>query len=112
MLPREHIEALEILGHIYFLQGRAKECRIVFKGLLVLDEGNTSALGHLAALELEEGRGEDALRLLDAYMSGERKASPPVWLMRAQALALAGRVDESRRSMAQYMALAAGRSTA
>ncbi|MCL1916667.1 MAG: hypothetical protein FWG17_08210, partial [Desulfovibrionaceae bacterium] len=61
VLERECVETLEILGHVYFLQGRPREARIVFNGLLALDEGNESALKHLAALDLEEGDGRGAL---------------------------------------------------
>ncbi|MDR2488944.1 MAG: tetratricopeptide repeat protein [Desulfovibrio sp.] len=104
LLPQEQMEALEILGHVYFLLGRAREARIVFNGVLALDDGNASALGHLAALDMEQGRSEDALRLLDE--AARKRDAPAIRLMRAQALAQAGRRDEARQAMAAYVDLA------
>ena len=110
-LPQEQIQALEILGHVYFLQGRPREARIVFNGLLALDEANASALKHLAALDLEEGQSGKALRLLDDYARRAQEAPPALWLMRAQALEQSGRKDEARQTMAEYLARAAKPST-
>ena len=100
-MDQEVVEALEILGHVYFLQGRPREARIVFSGLLALDEGNQCALKHLAALNLEEGAGEEALRRLEA--SAFSKADPRLWLMRAKALSLEGRSAEAGENLAEYM---------
>ena len=103
VLDREGLEALEILGHVYFLQGRRKEARIVFSGLLALDEGNQCALGHLAALGLEEGEGEEALARLEDLDFSAEKADPRLWLMRAQALSLLGRGEEAAENLAEYV---------
>jgi predicted Zn-dependent protease len=107
LLEREHLEALEILGHIYYLQGRPKEARIVFNGLLVLDEENEPALKHLAALSLEEGDGGGALsRLKACFALAEKDAGGPdsrLWLMRAKALNLSGQATEAGEDMAEYM---------
>ena len=109
VLERENIEALEILGHVYFLQGRQTEARIVFNGILALDEDNRAALKHLAALSLEEGAGGEALLRLEAYASLAEKdageADPRIWLMRAKALHLEGRNTEAEDSLAEYMRL-------
>lgn len=107
VLEKEGVEALEILGHVYYLQGRPEEARIVFNGLLVLDEGNESALKHLAALSLEEGAGGEALSRLEAYFAlAEKNASGPdprLWLMRAKALSLEGRTAEAGENLAEYL---------
>ena len=113
-LDQECLEALEILGHVYFLQGRKTEARIVFNGLLALDEGHQSALKHLAALNLEEGAGGKALLRLEACALGAEKAGgdpdPRLWLMRAQALSLEGRQAEARESLAEYVKRSHGES--
>jgi len=105
VLDREAIETLEILGHVFFLQGRPAESRIVFMGLLVLDDGNVSALKHLAALSLEAGDGGEALTQLEACQaSGEAGGPDPrLWLMRAKALNLEGRAAEAGESLAEYV---------
>ena len=107
VLERECIEALEILGHIYFLQGRAAEARIVFNGIVALDAGNESALKHLAALSLEEGAGGEALaRLEECFALAEKDAGrtdPRLWLMRAKALHVEGKRAEAGKSLAEYV---------
>jgi predicted Zn-dependent protease len=107
VLERECIEALEILGHVYFLQGRPTEARIVFNGILALDEDNASARKHLAAISLEEGSGSEALARLEAYAAlAEKEAGGPdprLWLMRARALNLEGRAAEAGDNMAEYV---------
>ena len=107
VLERECIETLEILGHVYFLQGRPTEARIVFNGIQALDEGNESAVKHLAALDLEEGDGNGALRRLEACASLTVKhadgSDPRLWLMRAKALQLEGRDAEAGESLAEYI---------
>ena len=109
VLEQECIEAIEILGHIYFLQGRQVEARIVFNGILALDAGNESALKHLAALSLEEGDGAGALRRLEEYASVARKQSgepdPRLWLMRARALSAEGKSAAAGEDLAEYMRL-------
>jgi len=106
-LDRECIEALEILGHVYFLQGRRAEACIVFNGILALEEGNQSALKHLAAMSLEEGAGGEALLRLEACASLAGKdgggADSRLWLMRAKALSLEGRSAEAEESLAEYI---------
>jgi predicted Zn-dependent protease len=108
-LTREYMETLEILGHVYFLQGRFKEAGIVFKGILAMDAQNRSALGHLAALDIEEGAGENALRSLETYARTQKQEepAPAFWLLRAQALRQAGQTEEARQAMAEYLARAA-----
>jgi predicted Zn-dependent protease len=107
VLERECIEALEILGHVYFLQGRPTEARIVFNGILALDEDNASARKHLAALSLEEGSGGGALSRLEAYAAVAEKEDggldPRLWLMRAKALNLEGRTTEAGENLAEYV---------
>jgi predicted Zn-dependent protease len=107
LLERECIETLEILGHVYYLQGRPREARIVFNGILALDEGNDSALKHLAALDLEEGDGGGALRRLEACASrGEKHPDGPdprLWLMRAKALQLENKNSEAGENLAEYL---------
>jgi predicted Zn-dependent protease len=107
ILARECIEALEILGHVYFLQGRPREARIVFNGILALDEDNESARKHLAALSLEEGSGSEALSWLEAYAAlAEKDAGGPgpcLWLMRAKALHLEGKAAEAGDNLAEYV---------
>ena len=107
VLERECIEALEILGHVYFLQGRPAEARIVFSGLLALDEGNESALKHLAALSLEEGDGSGALQRLEACAAVAEKQGgrldPRLWLMRAKALQVEGKSAEAGQNLSEYV---------
>jgi predicted Zn-dependent protease len=107
VLERECIEALEILGHVYFLQGRGAEARIVFNGLLALEEGNESALKHLAALSLEEGAGGEALLRLEACAAMAKKDSgghdPRLWLMLAKALHMEGKPAAAEENLAEYV---------
>jgi predicted Zn-dependent protease len=106
-LERECIETLEILGHVYFLQGRPEEARIVFNGILALDEGNESSLKHLAALSLEEGAGNEALLRLEACAAlaakGAGAPDPCLSLMRARALNLLGKSAEAGEHLAEYV---------
>jgi len=106
ILERECIEALEILGHVYFLQGRPKEARIVFNGILALDESNESAWKHMAALSLDEGAGSEALSRLETCfaLAGKNTGEPEpcLWLMRARALSLEGRAVEAGENLAEY----------
>ncbi|MDR1945583.1 MAG: tetratricopeptide repeat protein [Desulfovibrio sp.] len=106
MLQREQIESLEILGYVYFRQGRAKEARIVFEGLAALAPENEVALGHLAALAVERGDGAEALRRLDAYVAEypDRKHEPALALLRIRALRLNGREDEAEKMLTEYFA--------
>jgi predicted Zn-dependent protease len=106
--PRDDfIEALEILGHVFFLQGRQTEARIVFNGILALEEDNQVALKHLAALALEEGAGGEALLRLEACAFLAKKdagqADPRLLLMRAKALSLEGKTAEAGENLAEYM---------
>ncbi|MDR2503067.1 MAG: hypothetical protein LBD82_01565 [Deltaproteobacteria bacterium] len=106
-IQREQIESLEILGHVYFMQGRPREAGLVFHGLLSLKQDNFCALKHLAALALERGDGAEALRHLEkcaAVLDKERDPMPPpLLLMRAKALRLAGREGEARQAMSEYL---------
>ena len=107
LLDKECIEALEILGHIYFLQGRPAEARIVFTGILAWDANNQPALKHLAAMSLEEGAGSEALSRLERCVSLAAKEpggpDPRLWLMRAKALSLVGKAAEAGENLAAYM---------
>ena len=107
LLDQECVEALEIMGHVYFLQGRKTEARIVFNGILALDEYNQSAIKHLAAMNLEEGAGGEALGRLEACVSLAQKDAkgpdPRLWLMRAKALYLEGKAAEAEESLAEYV---------
>jgi Tfp pilus assembly protein PilF len=99
VISPEQIECLEILGHVYYRQGKPTEARTVFEGIQALDPGNRVALKHLAVLALERGDGATALRLLNAYaltqVGTEREAA--VVLLRVRALRLIGRKPEADR---------------
>jgi predicted Zn-dependent protease len=105
MILQEEVEALEILGHVYFRQGRMREAHIVFAGLLALAPENEVARRHLAALALDRGDGGETLRLLDAYMEGrpESNREPAVLLLRGQALRRIGRNDDAEKVFAAYL---------
>ena len=105
MLDQEDMEALEILGHVYFRQGRLKEARIVFEGLLALAPENRTARKHLAALALERGEGEEALRHLEDWNEGKPEGSlePAALLLRVQALRLTGRNSDAQQVFAAYL---------
>ncbi|MDR2051043.1 MAG: tetratricopeptide repeat protein [Deltaproteobacteria bacterium] len=99
MSSLEHIESLEVLGHVYFRQGKQAEARTVFEGILALLPDNPVALKHLAVLALERGEGEEALRLLEIYAvahDGGREEEA-VQLLRVQALRLTGREPEAKK---------------
>jgi Tfp pilus assembly protein PilF len=103
MIQREQIEALEILGHMYFRQSRPAEARVVFAGILALDAENKTAQKHLAALALERGDGAEALQRLAAYANGQEPGEPAALLMRVQAMRLAGRTDEVEKVFRAYL---------
>jgi predicted Zn-dependent protease len=105
MNQREQIEALEILGHLYFRQGRAAEAHTVFAGILALEAENKAAQKHLAALALERGDGQEALQRLSGH------TEPAALLMRAQALRLAGQTGEMEKVFRDYLQ-ATGKATA
>lgn len=105
MFSPEEIESLEILGHVYFRQGKLAEARTVFEGILAVEPANPIARRHLAALALEKGDGEDALRHLEfcsvTREDGKREEAVP--LLRAQALRLAGRAGEAERIFRNWL---------
>lgn len=112
MLEQEDIESLEILGHVYFMQGRAADAAVVFRGLLALAPDNLSALKHLAALALEKKDGAEALQFLDAYIARGGDREPAFLLMRVQALTAAGRGVEAGQAAETYFKAAAGKGVA
>jgi Tfp pilus assembly protein PilF len=105
MLARKQADTLEILGYMHFRLGRLDQARVVFAGMLALDPSLRAPRKHLAALALAGGQGEEALAQLEAYSRGAalEGAERQVLFMKAQALWLLGRKEESRAALAAYL---------
>ena len=104
MPSREQLAALEILGYVYFRQGRLDQAKAVFEGMLALEPGQARPRKHLAAIALAKGDAGEALLHLDAFMSGRALSSAelPALLMKAQAYWMAGRREEGIAALSEY----------
>ncbi|MDR1360117.1 MAG: tetratricopeptide repeat protein [Deltaproteobacteria bacterium] len=104
MLKQEQVDALEILGYVHYRLGRFEEARIIFAGLLALDPASLTARKHLAAIFLASGKPQEALEYIEFFLKDRKlqKSELPALLMRAQALWLLGKKEESRAVMRAY----------
>ncbi len=112
MLTKEQRLTLAVLGYLYFRMGRNDAAKRIFTVLLAASSEKTDRLSRqahalLAAVAVENGKGEIALRHLHAAMDGVLLASrdAALHLLRARALWLLERRDEARDAVQQYMVL-------
>lgn len=105
-LRPEQAAVLEILGYLYFRLGNFAKARVIFEALRQLFPQERKIREFLAAISLAEGKAEEALGHLEALPLSEHDAPPessPLLLMRAKALALAGKTGASRESLLGYL---------
>lgn len=116
-LTQDQRATLSILGYLFYRMGRLDSAAKVFAALIALapaeadDETTRRACATLAAVEVERGRGKEALPLLRRVMEGRtlptREAA--LHLLRARALWQEGRREEARAAVDDYLYLAGGR---
>lgn len=86
-------QALNNAANHYLAAGDRNRARRLFQRVLALEPGHVNARLQLAQLAVEDKHGADALALLSALPDAERR-NPANMVLRAQALALAGRCAE------------------
>lgn len=103
---------LAVLGYLYFRMGRNDAAKRIFSLLLAASPEQADRLSRqahalLAAVAIEDGKGEIALRHLHAAMDGAILSSrdAALHLLRARALWLLDRKDEARDAVQSYMVL-------
>lgn len=116
-LAQDQRATLSILGYLFYRMGRLDSAAKVFAALVALapaeadDEITRRACATLAAIEVEQGRGHEALPLLRRVTEGRilpsREAA--LHLLRARALWQQGRHEEARAAADDYLYLAGGR---
>lgn len=104
---------LHVLAWLYLRMGLADRAGRVYAVLAESIPTDRKACAGLAAVELaaSDGDGRTALALLDRAMAGMIPATRDagLYLLRAQALWRAGRVDEARAAVRTYRHLAGDR---
>lgn len=116
-LTQDQRATLSILGYLFYRMGRLDSAAKVFAALIALapagadDETTRRACATLAAVEVERGRGKEALPLLRRVMEGRTLPTPKaaLHLLRARALWQEGRREEARAAVDDYLYLAGGR---
>lgn len=113
-LAQDQRATLSILGYLFYRMGRLDSAAKVFAALVALapaeadDEITRRACATLAAIEVEQGRGQEALPLLRRVTEGRilpsREAA--LHLLRARALWQQGRHEEARAAADDYLYLA------
>ena len=113
MLTKEQRLTLAVLGYLYFRMGRNDAARRIVTLLVSASTEKTDRLSRqayalLAAVAIEDHKGEVALRHLHAAMDGVLLSSrdAALYLLRARALWMLDRKDEARDAVQQYMVLA------
>lgn len=119
MLTQDQRTSLAVLGYLQYRMGRFDAARRIYGALLAVhpDDAGPDRLfrqAHtaLAAIALEEGKAEGALRHLnmipDDDVPSTRDAAS--LLLRARALWALGREDEARNAVQKYMFFCGNRS--
>jgi Flp pilus assembly protein TadD len=93
---------LSQIGHLELMSGRTTEAEDALQQALALFPGYHYALGNLAKARIEQGRYEDAVRLLEQRYHAAAHAENLYEL--AEALELAGRQKEAERAFAEFEA--------
>lgn len=112
MLTKEQRLTLAVLGYLHFRMGRNDAAKRIFTAILAASPDEVDHLSRqshalLAAVAIEDGKGEAALRHLHAAMDGVLLSSREavLHLLRARALWLLERRDEARDAVQSYMFL-------
>ncbi len=116
-LAQDQRATLSILGYLFYRMGRLDSAAKVFAALIALapaeadDETPRRACATLAAIEVERGRGQEALPLLRRVTEGRVLPSREavLHLLRARALWQQERREEARAAVDDYLYLAGGR---
>jgi len=108
-LSRDQKKSLHVLAYLMFRMGqeeRARRIYAVLSSLAPADKPDRQALAALAAIDIENGRGAEALAHLRAAMDGALSSRAAVLhLMKAQALQLEGREAEARAARDEFLFL-------
>lgn len=116
-LAQDQRATLSILGYLFYRMGRLDSAAKVFAALIALapaeadDETTRRACATLASIEVERGRGQEALPLLRRVTEGRVLPSREavLHLLRARALWQQERREEARAAVDDYLYLAGGR---
>lgn len=116
-LAQDQRATLSILGYLFYRMGRLDSAAKVFAAIIALapaeadDETTRRACATLAAIEVERGRGQEALPLLRRVTEGRVLPSREavLHLLRARALWQQERREEARAAVDDYLYLAGGR---
>jgi len=102
-VERRFRDFLAILGYFNLQHGRPAKAAALFALLDVVTPGDPLIMKSLAAALVDAGQHEKALSVLDRLVSlGEE--TPAVHLLRAKALAAAGRTAQSQQAIEKYLA--------
>ncbi|WP_300778112.1 hypothetical protein [uncultured Bilophila sp.] len=111
-LAQDQRATLSILGYLFYRMGRLDSAAKVFAALIALAPAEARrACATLAAIEVERGRGQEALPLLRRVTEGRVLPSREavLHLLRARALWQQERREEARAAVDDYLYLAGGR---
>ncbi|MBP3731136.1 MAG: hypothetical protein J6I40_06690 [Mailhella sp.] len=102
--------AMHVLAFMLFRMGQEERARILYDALRALAPENQPdrlALAGLAAIAIGRGQGAEALEYLRTVLDGAvlPTRQSVFYLMKAQAMWLAGRREEARSAMDEYLVL-------
>lgn len=100
----EQRDLLRTLAYCYLQHGHPGRALPLLRLLLELDAADRHAADSLACALVRLGRGEEALEVMQ-QMSAFHDATALSFLLRAQALAMLGRMPEAARAMRRFVAL-------
>ncbi|HTJ98583.1 MAG TPA: hypothetical protein VL522_03115 [Bordetella sp.] len=103
-LPAETIELLQVLGFLQLQSGKARDAVALLEACDQAHGCQGQSLVLLAFAQLRAGAATKALSTLDRADPAEL-AHPSYRVVRAQALAAAGRHDEARQAIKAYAAI-------
>ncbi len=112
-LNQEQRQTLHVLAFMFFRMGLMERAGRIYDGLRALSspgQPDRLALAGLAAIALEKGNGATALGYLRQILgAGALPSRQAVFLLlKAQALWLEGRKEESRAALDEYLFLNSG----
>jgi tetratricopeptide (TPR) repeat protein len=98
---------LNNLGNHYLQRGDLAKAQAAYLRVLAVDPQHPNANRQLAEISVAAGKGAAALGYLDR-LPAEDQSAPAIWILRAQALRLAGREKEGAELLGKLEAQAAG----
>src|SRR5947209_14090723 len=91
---------LSQIGHLQLMSGKISDAESTLQQALAIFPGYHYALGNLAKVRIEQKKYQDAVELLQQRYNAARHAENLYDL--AEALELAGRVDEGKKAFAEF----------